>query len=310
MGKLKIILDTDPGNDDLMAIIMALKSDDIDVRGLTIVGGNASVQDTTNNALSLLTYLDRIETPVYVGNASALNEISTSSEEFDEFIAHRIEIHGESGLHVGLPDPVVKPQRMHAVDFIIQEIESNKGEIILVPVGPLTNIADAIKKRPEIKNWVKSIHIMGGAVNSPGNVTDYAEFNIYCDPQSANYVFSSGIDIKLCGLDITRITSVDKNELNWIMGRSKEELLISELLVNTFEKNPMRKAFSLHDPVAVLSLINPELIEWELHKVITIIEGPEFGRTVGVADQEGTVSVGVSIDSIGAKNKIAEILAG
>ena len=85
MGKLKIILDTDPGNDDLMAIIMALKSDDIDVRGLTIVGGNASVQNTTNNALSLLTYLDRIETPVYVGNASALNEISTSSEEFDEF---------------------------------------------------------------------------------------------------------------------------------------------------------------------------------------------------------------------------------
>ena len=151
---------------------------------------------------------------------------------------------------------------------------------------------------------------MGGAVNSPGNVTDHAEFNIYCDPQAANYVFSSGIDIKLCGLDITRITSVDKNELNWIMGRSKEELLISELLVNTFEKNPGRKAFSLHDPVAVLSLINPELIEWELHKVITIIEGPEFGRTDGVADQEGTVSVGVSIDSIRAKNKIAEILAG
>ena len=119
MNKTKIILDTDPGNDDLLAIIMALKSDLIDIRGLTIVGGNASLENTTNNALSLLTYMGRMEVPVYVGDASALNESSTSPEEFDEFKCHRIEIHGETGLHVSLPKPSIRPREMHAVDFII-----------------------------------------------------------------------------------------------------------------------------------------------------------------------------------------------
>lgn len=310
MSKIKIILDTDPGNDDLMAIIMALKSDLIDVRGLTVVGGNASIEDTTNNALSLLTYLNRVEVPVYVGNASALNQISTSTEEFDEFVSHRIEIHGESGLHVNLPSPSVQPRQQHAVDFIIEEVESNKGEIILVPVGPLTNIADAIKKQPKLKEWVRAIHVMGGAVGVPGNVTKHAEFNIYCDPEAANDVFASGIEIKLCGLNITRPTSVNKDESDWLQGTSREEVLIDELLTNTFEQNSRRESFSLHDPVAVLSLLYPDLIEWELFDISVISEGPEFGRTIGIVDTEGTVAVGVRINSSLAKEKIADILAG
>ena len=310
MRKTKIILDTDPGNDDLMAIIMALKSDFIDVRGLTVVGGNASIENTTNNALSLLTYLNRVEVPVYVGNASALNEISTSTEDFDEFVAHRIEIHGESGLHVTLPSPSVQPREKHAVDFIIEEVESNKGEIILVAVGPLTNIADAIKKQPKLKEWIRGIHVMGGAVGVPGNVTKHAEFNVYCDPEAANGVFASGIEIKLCGLNITRPTSVNKDESDWLQGTSREEVLIDELLTNTFEQNSRRESFSLHDPVAVLSLVYPDLIGWELFNISVTSEGPEFGRTIGIVDTEGTVAVGVRINSSLAKEKIAEILAG
>ena len=310
MRKIKIILDTDPGNDDLMAIIMALKSDFIDVRGLTVVGGNASIENTTNNALSLLTYLNRVEVPVYVGNASALNEISTSTEDFDEFVAHRIEIHGESGLHVTLPSPSVQPREKHAVDFIIEEVESNKGEIILVAVGPLTNIADAIKKQPKLKEWIRAIHVMGGAVGVPGNVTKHAEFNVYCDPEAANDVFASGIEIKLCGLNITRPTSVNKDESDWLQGTSREEVLIDELLTNTFEQNSRRESFSLHDPVAVLSLVYPDLIGWELFNISVTSEGPEFGRTIGIFDTEGTVAVGVRINSSLAKEKIAEILAG
>ena len=310
MRKIKIILDTDPGNDDLMAIIMALKSDFIDVRGLTVVGGNASIENTTNNALSLLTYLNRAEVPVYVGYASALNEISTSTEDFDEFVAHRIEIHGESGLHVTLPSPSVQPREKHAVDFIIEEVESNKGEIILVAVGPLTNIADAIKKQPKLKEWIRAIHVMGGAVGVPGNVTKHAEFNVYCDPEAANDVFASGIEIKLCGLNITRPTSVNKDESDWLQGTSREEVLIDELLTNTFEQNSRRESFSLHDPVAVLSLVYPDLIGWELFNISVTSEGPEFGRTIGIVDTEGTVAVGVRINSSLAKEKIAEILAG
>ena len=308
MNKTKIILDTDPGNDDLLAIIMALKSELLDVRGLTIVGGNASIEHTTGNALSLLTYMDRIEVPVYVGDASALNEASTSAEEFEEFKSHRIEIHGETGLHVSLPSPSIGPQKIHAVDFIIGEAEANKGELILVPVGPLTNIALALKKQPRLVDWVKSINLMGGAVNVPGNVTEYAEFNIYCDPEAANAVLSSGIDIKMCGLDITRITSVKKEETDWLAGNSAGEKIIRRLLNTVFETTG-RNSFSLHDPITVLSVLYPELIDWKEYDVSVICEGSLFGKTVGTLNPNGCVSVGIGIDQVLAKAKIAEILS-
>ena len=230
MQSTKIILDTDPGNDDLLAIVMALQSDLIDIRGLTIVGGNASLENTTNNALSLLTYMSREEVPVYIGDPSALNEGSTSPEEYDEFISHRIEIHGHTGLHVDLPMPSIKPIEGHAVDFIIREAELHKGEMVLVGIGPLTNIAKAIKKQPELKQWLKGIYLMGGAINVAGNVTEYAEFNIYCDPEAANYVLSSGIGINVCGLDITRETYVGRKEIDWLNGPSLGERIIRPLL--------------------------------------------------------------------------------
>jgi len=307
--KRQIILDTDPGNDDLLAIIMALKSDLIHVRGLTVVGGNASIENTTNNALGLLAYMERTEIPVYVGDASALNEISTSPEEFEEFKSHRIEIHGETGLHVTLPKPSITPQKTHAVDFIISEAEVNKGELILVPVGPLTNIALALKKQPKMRDWVKSIHLMGGAVNVPGNVTEHAEFNIYCDPEAANAVFSSGIDIKMCGLDITRYTSVKREETDWLNGNSPGEKIIRQLLDTVFKKFPDRNYFSLHDPITVLSVLHPELIEWEMFDVSVICNGSEFGKTLGTVNAEGSVAVGIDINQVLAKAKIAEILS-
>ena len=309
MNKIKIILDTDPGNDDLLAIIMALKSQLIDIRGMTIVGGNASLENTTSNALSLLTYMNRVEIPVYVGHPSALNETLTSPEEFSEFKSHRIEIHGETGLHVPLPSPANEPEEMHAVDFIISEAEANKGELVLVPIGPLTNIAMAIKKEPNIKDWVKRIHLMGGAVNVPGNVTEHAEFNIYCDPVAANEVMSSGIEIKLCGLDITRNTSVKREETDWLNGNSPGEKVIRQLLDTVFKKIPDRNYFSLHDPITVLSVLHPELIQWELFNVSVICNGPESGKTLGTVNAEGSVAVGINIDQELAKMKIAEILS-
>jgi len=308
MKKAKIILDTDPGNDDLLAIIMALKSEVLNIQGLTIVGGNASIEHTTSNALSLLTYMNRIEVPVYVGDASALNEASTSVEEFEEFKSHRIEIHGETGLHVSLPKPSIGPQKAHAVDFIINEIEGNKGELILVPVGPLTNIALALKKQPRIKDWVKSIYLMGGAIDVAGNVTEHAEFNIYCDPEAAQTVMSSGINIKMCGLDITRRTSVKKDETCWLAGDSPGEKLIRRMLDTVFQTTG-RNSFSLHDPITVLSVLHPEVIDWKEYDVSVICEGPQFGRTVGILNPNGLVSVGIGIDQGLAKSKIAEILS-
>ena len=252
--------------------------------------------------------MDRIEVPVYVGDASALNEASTSPEEFEEFKSHRIEIHGETGLHVSLPNPSIGPQKIHAVEFIIEEAERHKGELILVPVGPLTNIALALKKQPRLVDWVKSINLMGGAVNVPGNVTKYAEFNIYCDPEAANAVLSSGIDIKMCGLDITRVTSVKKEETDWLAGNSAGEKIIRRLLNTVFETTG-RNSFSLHDPITVLSVLYPELIDWKEYDVSVICEGSQFGKTVGTLNPNGCVSVGIGIDQVLAKAKIAEILS-
>ncbi|SVB28452.1 uncharacterized protein METZ01_LOCUS181306, partial [marine metagenome] len=119
MKKAKILIDTDPGNDDLLAIVMALSSPHFDLRGLTVVGGNASLVDTTNNALSLLSYMGRPDIRVYVGYPSAMNETLTSSAKLDEFKSHRSRIHGDTGLHVDLPEPTMNPMNGHAVDFII-----------------------------------------------------------------------------------------------------------------------------------------------------------------------------------------------
>ena len=194
------------------------------------------------------------------------------------------------------------------MEFIIGEAERHKGELIIVPVGPLTNIALALKKQPRLVDWVKSINLMGGAVNVPGNVTEYAEFNIYCDPEAANAVLSSGIDIKMCGLDITRVTSVKKEETDWLAGNSAGEKIIRRLLNTVFETTG-RNSFSLHDPITVLSVLYPELIDWKEYDVSVICEGSQFGKTVGTLNPNGSVSVGIGIDEVLAKAKIAEILS-
>ena len=308
MSNTKVIVDTDPGNDDLLAIIMALNSTKLDLLGLTVVGGNATLKDTTNNALSILTYMKRTDIPVYVGDPSALNEKFTTPEEVDDFNSHRSRIHGASGLHINLPKPSVSAKKDHAIDFIIQEARANKGQLVLVPIGPLTNIALAINKEPNLKNWVKSIHVMGGAVNVAGNVTSYAEFNIYCDPVAANEVFSSGIDIKLCGLDITQHTSVKKHETNWLRGNSTGELLIKELMENIYKNDPIRQYFSLHDPITVLSVIHPEMIQWKKSGIDVSTDEIEFGRTVDTDDPNGSVNIATKIDQEAAKARIAQII--
>jgi len=308
MSKIKVIIDTDPGNDDLLAIVMALNSSKLDLLGLTVVGGNATIEDTTNNALSILTYMKRTDIPVYIGDPSALNEKFTTQKEVDEFNSHRSRIHGVRGLHVDLPKPSISAEKDHAVDFIIQQAQANKNELILVPIGPLTNIALAIKKEPNLKNWIKSIHVMGGAVTVPGNVTPHAEFNIYCDPVAANEVFSSGIDIKLCGLDITQQTSIGKQETNWLKGNSIGEILIKDLMKNLYINDPSRNSFSLHDPITVLSLIHPEIIDWKKSAIEVIADQFEFGRTIDTDDPDGSVSIAINIQQEVAKDKIAQMI--
>ena len=160
----------------------------------------------------------------------------------------------------------------------------------------------------DIKNWGKSIHVMGGAVTAPGNVTPHAEFNIYCDPVAANEVFSSGIDIKLCGLDITQHTSIRKQETNWLKGNSIGEVLIKEMMENLYRNDPSRTSFSLHDPITVLSVIHPEIIDWKKSGIEVITDQFEFGRTIDTENPHGSVSIGTNIQQEVAKAKIAQMI--
>jgi len=195
----KIILDCDPGHDDAVAILLSLAAPDkLDLRGLTLVGGNVPLQRTTENAFRVLALADRLEVPVYAGCPRPLIREMVTAEY----------VHGESGLDTGsgellaLPDTSVAAT--HAVNFLIDTIRSEPvGTVTLVATGPLTNIAAAIAMAPDIVERLQGTIIMGGAFHEPGNITPAAEFNIYVDPHAAKSVFESGLKPVVFGLDIT-----------------------------------------------------------------------------------------------------------
>ena len=178
----KYIIDTDPGTDDAVAFIAALNSPELNVLALTTVGGNANLEDTTRNALDLMTHLGRPDMPVYRGADTPLTGEFPFAYDF----------HGPGGLSIPLPDSGSTPHPLSAVDYIHDAARDHSGELVILALGPLTNIAQALLDRPELRDRIKELIVMGGAVEVPGNVTPHAEFNTYCDPRAANVVFRSG----------------------------------------------------------------------------------------------------------------------
>ncbi len=194
MNPKHIILDTDPGIDDSLAILLALASPEIVLDGFSTIHGNASTAQVTMNALSILELANASRVPVYRGYDLPLVKESLLSPE----------THGNTGLgYAKLPESATKPQVKHGSDFLIEQIMSQPGEITLVAIGPLTNIAIAIRKEPRIVQNVKEVFIMGGAIQHPGNTTALAEFNTYVDPHAAHVVFHSGMPMILTPLDVT-----------------------------------------------------------------------------------------------------------
>ena len=188
----KIIIDCDPGHDDMMAIMLACAADDIDLIGITTVAGNQTGDKTLANALKTLTLISAILPVARGSDRPILRELTVSPK-----------IHGVSGLDgADLPQPTVEPLPMPAVDFIIKSLQESGEKIVLVPTGPLTNIALTLLKEPSIKANIERIVLMGGAVYD-SNITPAAEFNIYVDPEAAKIVFESGLPITMVGLDVT-----------------------------------------------------------------------------------------------------------
>ena len=190
----KILIDTDPGIDDAFAILYALKSPDFDVLGLTTVYGNASIEQTTHNARALVDMGGK-PCPVARGAADPL---------VIERRAFPAMVHGEDGFGGCSPAQVQAPLSGHsAADFIIETIRANPGDVTLLPIGPLTNIAAALQQAPEIAGLVKGVSIMGGAANVNGNVTPAAEANIYDDPEAAEIVFAAPWTVTWCSPSVS-----------------------------------------------------------------------------------------------------------
>lgn len=203
-----IILDTDPGIDDSLAILLALAAPEIVLKGVSTVHGNVSLEQVTKNALSVLELANASHIPVYKGCDLPLVKESLLSPE----------THGDTGLgYAKLAGPVNKPKGSHGSDFIIEEIMSNPNQITLVAIGPLTNIALAIRKEPRIVENVKEVFIMGGSIQAAGNTTALAEFNTYVDPHAAHVVFHSGMPMILTPLDVTYQCIFTKDDLARLM---------------------------------------------------------------------------------------------
>ncbi len=189
-----IILDTDPGIDDSLAILLALASPEVVLDGISTIHGNASTAQATTNALSILELANASHVPVYRGCELPLVQPSLLAPE----------THGGNGLgYAKLSAPQSRPQVKHGSDYLIESIMSSPNEITLVAIGPLTNIAMAIRKEPRIVQNVKEVFIMGGAIQHTGNTTALAEFNTYVDPHAAHIVFHSGMPMILTPLDVT-----------------------------------------------------------------------------------------------------------
>ena len=246
---VRLLIDTDPGVDDAVAILMALASPDVAVAGLTTVGGNVPLARSTRNALALLQAAGRGDVPVAKGAARPLRGRYTYSPQF----------HGPGGLSRRLPSPTAGPIAEGAVQFLHDELTRKPGEAILVALGPLTNLAHLLWERPIALKQARNIVVMGGAVNTPGNVTPKAEFNFHSDPVAAGIVLSSGLPVTLVDLAACRQVSISREQALNLRSAHPLGRLALDLLQGWFRREPGRQRFEFYDPLALAMALEPAI---------------------------------------------------
>lgn len=252
----KIIIDTDPGQDDAAAIMLAFGSaDELEVLGITTVAGNVPLSLTARNARILCELCGRTDVKVYAGADAPLRRPLVTAEH----------VHGKTGLDgPDLEEPTMALQDMHAVDFIVETIRSEPpGSVTLCTLGPLTNVALALEKAPDLAGRIAGIVMMGGGFFEGGNITPAAEFNVYVDPEAADAVFRSGVPIVMMPLDVTHkvLTHRSRVEKLRAIGTPPARALVA--MLEFFERFDVEKYGSdggpLHDPTVVAYLLRPEL---------------------------------------------------
>ncbi len=275
MPPKRILIDTDPGIDDSLAILLALASPELKLEGVSVVHGNCSVDHALANALGVLQLGGAPEVHVAQGFSLPLVQPSLLAPE----------THGNAGIgYATLPPTDSKPVAQHSVDFLIDQILSAPGEITLVCIGPLTNVAVAIRKEPRLIQAVKEVIIMGGAIRHQGNTTPLAEFNVYVDPHAAHMVYHSGMPITLVPLDVTyqcALTHADVERLQKIPSPITTFVADSTRFYMEYHDSYQKiEGCIINDPLALALAFAPELCDYEEHYVdVDISGGVSMGKT-------------------------------
>lgn len=284
----KVIFDVDTGIDDALAMAYAMNSPELEILAFTTCFGNVSVQEATRNTLAILELMNK-NVQVYAGAEKPL--VRETRKGFAKFV------HGEDGLGNTLDfEPKTMASNQFAADYIIEQIKRFPNDITIIAVGPLTNLALAIEKAPEIKTLINDIVIMGGAVYVPGNKTPYAEANIITDPEAAEIVLSSGMPITLVGLDVTLQTLLPKTALDrWRQTNSDVAHFFAKMTdfyISFYESSyPGIGGCGLHDPLAVGIAIDSSFVKTKSISVKVITDGEEVGKTVPHPEHDPKIQV-------------------
>jgi inosine-uridine nucleoside N-ribohydrolase len=281
-GPFRVIIDTDPGVDDALALLLAMRSPELKIEGITPVAGNVPLDLTLPNALRMVEIAGRTDIPVAAGaRVPLVRRLVTAAYA-----------HGENGLGGAVfPEPKTKPVAEPAAEFIRSIVRKYPGEVTLIPIGPLTNIATALSLDSELAGMVKGIVLMGGSL-SGGNITPAAEFNIYVDPEAARIVFQSGIPITMVGLDATRKTSLTEDHVRTLEGAqnpvSQAAAKIGRNAINHNREQGFLVGPNMHDSLAVAAFLDPSILKFKDYYVDVETTGElTAGETLGYSPSAG-----------------------
>lgn len=272
----KIIIDTDPGVDDSMAILFALASPELDLLGLTIVFGNGQMKQLAQNAIHVLDVAGRPDIPVAMGASRPITRAYRASGE---------PVHGDDGLgNIFLPPPQRAPLDTPAAQFIVETVMRQPGEVTLIAIGPLTNLALALRLQPKLATTVKRVILMGGAAFCPGNISPVAEANIYNDPEAAQIVFEAGWPLTMVGLDVTSRTVMTAEYLAELgrAGNARADFIarIVPFYLNFYRQYEKLDGIFTHDPSAIAFALDSSLFTTQRMPVQVETEGLSSGQTV------------------------------
>lgn len=306
----QIIIDTDPGQDDAVAILLALASPQLKVLGLTAVAGNVPLALTEVNARKICDLAGRPDVPVYKGCDRPMKRALVTAEH----------VHGRTGLDgPDLPAPSMPLAPGHAVDFIIETLRNSPAKTVtLCALGPLTNLATALTRAPDIAPRIDEIVLMGGAYFEVGNITPTAEFNIYVDPEAADIVLKSGVDIVMMPLDVTHQALTTRARIDAFRALNTPVGTAVADLTDFFERFDMEKyganGAPLHDPCVIAYLLKPDLfhgrrINVEIETTSELTLGMTVADWWGVTDRAANALFIGSVDADGFYRLLTDRLA-